>query len=312
MTNKVSVILSTYTEERYESVVKCVDSLLKQSLPPDQIILAVDSREELLNFYREKISGVEVVDRQGHSLSRARNSGITRSVGDLVVFIDDDAYADVDWLKTLIAPFDDELVVSTGGRIEPDWAMGRPWWLPEELFWVVGCTYRGMPVDDSLIRNPIGCNMAFRKRVFDEIGFFNEDIGRIGFQLLGSEEMELCLRIPKANKDYRILYVPESVVHHQVPRSRSKFSYLLKRSYFEGASKAIIGKLYPKNESDTTENHYLYYLIKTGIPSRFLKLYSYRAWGELGALVASVASVACGFLWTSLFSRKARDASWTK
>jgi len=36
-----------------------------------------------------------------------------------------------------------------------------PIWFPEELDWIVGCSYEGLPKRRTYVRNPIGCNMSF-------------------------------------------------------------------------------------------------------------------------------------------------------
>ena len=83
------------------------------------------------------------------------------------------------------------------GRIVPVFDRKRPRWLAEELDWIVGCTYKGMPETKAVVRNPIGANMAFRREVFDVAGKFRSEVGRYGKKLLGSEETELCMRLKK-------------------------------------------------------------------------------------------------------------------
>ncbi|MDK2876335.1 MAG: hypothetical protein PWQ22_745, partial [Archaeoglobaceae archaeon] len=96
----VSVIVSTYTKERLKDVERCIESLENQSRKPDEIILVLDPDEDLVKFYKENIKNydviIEVADDFG--LSNARNKGIDTSSGDLMAFIDDDAWADKDWL----------------------------------------------------------------------------------------------------------------------------------------------------------------------------------------------------------------------
>ena len=49
-----------------------------------------------------------------------------------------------------------------------------------ELDWIVGCTYTGQPTEQAEVRNLMGCNMSFRREVFERVGGFAEEIGRIG------------------------------------------------------------------------------------------------------------------------------------
>ena len=51
---------------------------------------------------------------------------------------------------------------------------------PEELYWIGGFTYKGYPEVRCEVRNGHGCNMSFRREVFDKQGgsvtFFAETI----------------------------------------------------------------------------------------------------------------------------------------
>ena len=106
----------------------------------------------------------------------------------------------------------------------PRWEQAEPAWIPSEFYWVVGCSYRGLPDRSVPIRNPIGANMAFRRSVFDRIGGFSDGIGRVGRTPLGS-------RRPSSRSDAteqvggRIVQVPDAVVDHLVPADRTSWSY---------------------------------------------------------------------------------------
>jgi GT2 family glycosyltransferase len=254
---KVSVIVSTYTKERYEEVRKCVESLKNQSVQPDEILLVLDPVDELIEFYKRKMD-VKVVRSKGFGLSEARNKGVEEAKGDIIAFIDDDAWADKRWVENLLKNFEEEEVWIAGGKVIPVFDKKRPKWLAEELDWIVGCTYKGMPELKSEIRNPIGANMAFRREVFEVVGFFREEIGRYGKKLLGSEETELCLRLKRIRPDVKIIYDPSAIVYHRVPENRVKLSYALKRAYYEGYSKVILSRQYKLE----TEKSYTVILLK--------------------------------------------------
>ncbi|MCD5401861.1 glycosyltransferase [candidate division NPL-UPA2 bacterium] len=184
-------------------------------------MLSVDHNEELYRTLEGWLKDVgpgapdirlKLVHNTGvPGLSETRNVGIRAAEGDIVAFIDDDAVAEPDWLENLVRPFEVPEVVAVGGRAVPLWLSGSrlSWsWFPEELDWIAGCTYKGLPVnyspksavgsqqsipdsrssppdyrlsiDDSrltTIRNVPGCNMSFRKEVFGSVGFFRNDIG---------------------------------------------------------------------------------------------------------------------------------------
>ena len=256
---KISVVISTYTVDRLNHVIKCVESIKNQSLKPNEILLVVDPIDEVVETYKKTIKNVKVVVSDGLGLSKARNKGVLESKGDIIAFIDDDAWADRYWLERIIKNYlDDEEVYCVGGKIIPVFENSRPKWLPEELDWIVGCTYKGMPEVKSEIRNPIGANMSFRREAFEIAGLFREEVGRYGKRLLSGEEAEFAMRLKKLNPDAKIVYDPSAIVYHHVPASRCKFGYAIKRAYYEGFSKAILSKAYNLREEKKYLGNILY------------------------------------------------------
>jgi glycosyltransferase involved in cell wall biosynthesis len=278
-----------------------------------EIILVLDPDQDLVDFYKSCVpADVRVVTSPRYGLSAARNAGIQNSTGEIVVFIDDDATADGNWLKRLIANYDDDSVVGAGGWISPAFEEIRPVWLAEELDWIVGCSYRGLPQSKSLVRNPIGCNMSFKRVVFERAGFFKLGIGRFGKSLLSGEEAELSSRILARLPDAKIIFDPSAIVYHVVPKSRTILRYIVVRSFYEGLSKAIIvaghgskSKLDDKPFRLSSENLYMDYLLRVSIPSRIRKFYRMKNLIQLITILFSTASVYAGFLIGA--SRRARS-----
>ena len=291
-----SVIVSTYSINQFPLVETCFNSLKGQTKIPDEIILVLDSNIDVIEFYKEKFPDVKVVNSGGFGLSKARNAGIINSKSEIVVFIDDDAYAEDSWLKELVKEFDQPDVVGVGGPIIPCWEKTQPDWFPEELYWVVGCTYKGQLDGNKIIRNPIGCNMAFRKEIFSKVGFFKEGIGRVGKKLLGSEETELSIRVYNTLPDAKIVYASNAVVHHKVAKKRATIEYLLNRTYYEGVSKAILSKVKMNNDSFKTENAYIKYIFKTAIPQKMVKFYELKFLKQIFVLLLAVFSVGTGYI----------------
>lgn len=297
---QVSVVISTYTEDRFEDVKRCVESLKNQTRSPDEMILILDPVERLVNFYRSRMGEeVKIVKSFGFGLSNARNRGVEVAQGDIIAFIDDDAWADKKWLENLTKNFEDEKVWVAGGKILPVFDKKRPRWLAKELDWVVGCTYEGMPEEKVEVRNPIGANMAFRREVFDITGKFRTEFGRYGKKLLGSEETELCMRLKKLRPDLKIVYDPSAVVYHRVPESRVKLRYVLRRAYYEGYSKAILNREYDLS----TEKRYLGFIFST-LLRKLLKISLPEFFGILMVVILVAVGNLNGYFHVSLFSKK--------
>ena len=294
---EVSVIVSTYSENKLKYVCDCIESLKRQSVVPCEIILALDPKPALVDFYRAKLSSdTRIVVSSRVGLSNARNAGVKSARGEIVAFIDDDAVADVDWIRKLAGNYADPKVVGVGGYVAPVWEGGCPIWFPAELNWVVGCSYRGLPEHRARVRNPIGCNMSFRRSVFDVVGYFRTDVGRFGRMLLAGEEPELSLRILSRFPGSKIIYEPSAVVYHKVARGRLRLGYFLRRSFYEGISKALIAPDKVNSRKGlSTENQYLRYLTKVAVPSKLKRIYRVENLLQLMVMFLSTSAVLMGF-----------------
>lgn len=297
---KVSVIICAYTMERLKDIHEAVDSVLAQTLKPDEIIIAVDHNRELFERLKAELPRViKVVLNEGaQGLSETRNVGIRASTGGIIAFIDDDAVAKGDWLEHLVKRFHDPKVAVVGGRAIPIWARNkRPLYFPEELDWIVGCTYKGLPINGDDVRNVIGCNMCFRKDIFEQGYSWNIQFGRKGETGVG-EEAELCLTIRQEKPDNIICYKPESIIYHKVPLQRSTASYIARRSYDEGLNKARLRRLSSalSGNSLSTENAYLRYLLLESIPKRLRFFHTKGSILQVGTIILSIAAVGAGYL----------------
>jgi glucosyl-dolichyl phosphate glucuronosyltransferase len=242
-----TVVVCAYTQERWSLLLRALDSLKAQTLPPDEILVVVDNNPRLLEEARQSLRGVRVIaNTDGSGLSGARNSGATAARTPFVAFLDDDAVAAPTWLENLVAPLGHEDVIGTGGHVEPSWAAGRPQWFPPEFQWVVGCTYAGMPVaPDGTIRNPIGASMAIRAKLLAELGGFRTDVGArrnasTDTGTAGTDETELAVRAASCFPELRFVYARQSRAYHFVPESRTTFAFFRRRCRDEGKAKALM------------------------------------------------------------------------
>jgi len=259
--------------------------------------LVLDPRKKLVEFYKSNVpSDAKIVVSKRIGLSYARNTGAREAKSDIVAFIDDDAFADERWLENLTRHYQDPTVMGVGGYVKPVWSGKRPGWFPEELDWIVGCSYKSLPEKLSTVRNPIGCNMSYRKKVFERIGYFASDIGRFGTALLSKEETEFSMRLLSRIVNSRIIYDPSSIVYHKVTARRQNLRYLWRRSFSEGVSKVLIDKRSLGKFGGSTEDSYLRYLLKVAIPLRLHNISNGENLRQLLVLFLSISGVFTGFL----------------
>jgi GT2 family glycosyltransferase len=241
---RVSVVVCTYTEQRWEDLVAAVGSIHRQGLSGIEVVVAVDHCPALEVRVRRELAGVVTVTNQGvRGLSDSRNAGIAAARGPVVAFLDDDCVATPGWIERLLAHFAAADVAAAGGAVAARWDAGRPAWFPAEFDWVVGCSYRGLPARTAPVRNLIGANMAFRREVLEAAGGFRNGLGRVGRVPLGCEETELCLRIQAGRPGARVIYDPHALVEHRVPAERGRWRYFAARCWAEGLSKAVVARL---------------------------------------------------------------------
>jgi GT2 family glycosyltransferase len=298
--NGVSVVVSTYTEDRSGMLLEAVASLRRQTVEPQEVIVIVDHNPALLERLRIALPDVLLLEnRHARGLSGTRNEALTRCQGELVAFLDDDAAARADWIARLVAPFTEPAVMAVGGGTDSVWEGGRPDWFPAEFDWVVGGSYRGQPETMAEVRNVIGNNMAFRSRLVREAGGFREDMGRVGTRPVGCEETELCIRMRQLWPDRRIVLEPAARISHHVPRRRAGLGYYLSRCFSEGISKAQVAALVGSDDATASERQHALRTLPGSVireaaeglrrlrPGRLLRA---------AAIVAGLGAAAAGFL----------------
>lgn len=242
----ISVVICAYSLERIEMTMKCIQSILDNTYKNVEIILVIDGNKELKHKMESqlravtKILIVENIKNEGPSVSR--NRGIEHANGEIIAFIDDDAFASSNWLETIAKDFSEyPEILACGGKLIPIYEENA-YKLPEELLWVVGCTYKGHPVKKQFIRNVISANMAVRKDLFNEIQFEKMFDGR-NWKM---EDTLFGIRLFLRNHN-NVLYDPEILVYHNVSKERTKLIYLLQRSYSEGLLKYELGQVIQTN-----------------------------------------------------------------
>lgn len=153
--------------------------------------------------------------------SRALNLGIRESRADIILFTDDDAITHPEWATRLLGGFYRPGVMGVNGLVLP-WRVDNT---AQYLFethmeeYEMGGLRRGFVEREfALPGSPYraahfgtGVNMAMRRRVFEEIGWFDEALSP-GTPARAGEEIDMYFRILRAG--YAIVYQPEAIVWH--------------------------------------------------------------------------------------------------
>ena len=225
----VSVIVCTYNREKYlrrtlahlerQTSKSHYEVLIINNNSPDNSQAIIDefvARQEHFKSFLEQ--------NQGHTY--ARNRGIQEAQGQVLSFIDDDAFVCEEFVSELISFFESYTeAAAVGGKIVPMYEEEQPAWMSRFLLPLVAALDKGENITRFKgSKYPIGANMAFRKEVFEEFGVFDVNLGRRGAGLEGGDEKDVFSRLRKAKKT--IYYNPRIWVNHIIPAQRTTMTYI--------------------------------------------------------------------------------------
>jgi len=224
------VIVPVLNAER--TIGDLLDSLMKVDYDEDklEIILvdggSTDRTQEIIQSYP-----VRLIVEKRRGLNVARNTGVKNSSGEILLFTDSDCVVPKDWIRQIVKNFRDKEIGCVGGSV----------FRYEENFLSRYADESVMPVLRRFKRRrvlenveppmdfPVGCNMAFRREVFEKIGYFDEEIH------YGFDEEEFVERACGAG--YKLILDPKAVVRH---KHRSNLRGLLKQAFSYGRGGGLL------------------------------------------------------------------------
>ena len=187
---------------------KCFERCLNQSEKDFEIIALPDEKTtEPIN------DRIKIIETGPVKPSRKRNLAIKEAQGDILAFLDDDAYPVEDWLRVALRYFERDDVGGVGGpNLTPDdnssgqkvsgYIFASP--IASGAFalrYKMRYEFRkGLPVKEMP-----SCNLLVKREYAQKIGGFDET-------LLTGEDAKFCFNIRKLGK--KVLYIPEAVVFH--------------------------------------------------------------------------------------------------
>ena len=291
----VSVVIAAFADERWAQICDAIESVRRQTTPALETVVVIDHNPALLARARREFTDCTVIANTGaRGASGARNTGAASCQGEIIAFLDDDARSSTCWLSALLSHFSQADIVGVGGRIDPLWAAPRPPWFPVEFGWAVGFSYQGMPEHAQPVRNVWAGNMAIRSSVFEAVGGFREDFGKVG-DVARPEDTDLCLR---AAGDGGIwFYEPHGSVGHWIPRQRTTFRYFARRCFHEGQGKAALAAMDGARQSTAAERSYTYRILPHAILRGLQDAARGDVWGaaRAAAIAVGFAATAAGF-----------------
>ena len=223
---QVSVIVITF--ERPQFVRACLEHLARLEPRPFEVIVVDASADEKTADVVESfpfVRRLSVPDNAGR-MTASRNDGLLRANGEVIAFLDDDAYVRETWMTGLRQAFARDEVAAVAGRT----CNGIP---GEEQEGVesIGMLLPSGSLTGNFAADPgrlvhvdhgIGANMAFRRVALAKLGGFRDDFGGIGGV---REDADVFLRLRALG--LQAVFSPSTVVDHVgAPHSRGRrFDY---------------------------------------------------------------------------------------
>jgi glycogen synthase len=208
----VSVVISTLN--RGPLLRKSLQSLKYQNYGNFEVVVvngpSTDDSESVIASYGKDL----VVRRiEEANLSKSRNEGIKASSGDYVLFLDDDAFAEPDWIANIVSGYSDPTVGGVGTRVYDftgfRWQMNpflidqfyKPNFAWKPPLWAFHFK------DSTTIPHILGASSSFRRDALIDIGGFDEEIEYF------LDESEVCRRISELGLTIKFIDSGASVHH---------------------------------------------------------------------------------------------------
>src|SRR5207247_3830534 len=152
---KISVVVCTYNGA--STIRDTLEALRDLDYPAFEVIVvndgSTDETGQIASTYPYR-----VINEENQGLSRARNTGIAAATGEMVAFIDDDAYPDPHWLRFLALSFMEDDYAAVGG---PNLAPSNDGWRADAIANAPGGP-TAVLISDRIAEHITGCTMAFR------------------------------------------------------------------------------------------------------------------------------------------------------
>ena len=223
----ISVAVCTYNGAR--TIAETLTHIAQLDYPDYEVIVVDDGSTDTTASIAGKFD-VRLIRTENRGLSSARNSALAAARGEIIAYIDDDAYPDQHWLRYLALKFLRSDHVAIGG---PNLA-------PADDGLIADCVANapGNPthilIDDERAEHIPGCNMAFRKRALEAIGGFDPCFRAT------ADDVDVCWRLQ--DRSWTVGFSPVALVWHH--RRASVWRYL-KQQFGYGRGESLLERKWP-------------------------------------------------------------------
>src|SRR5207253_309302 len=224
----ISVVVCSYNGSR--TIRACLDGLRRLEYPDFEVIVVDDGSTDMTASIAREYP-FQVVRTPNRGLSSARNTGLAAATGEIVAYIDDDAWPDPHWLTYLAASFVGTAHAGAGGPNLPPPGDG---WIAECVAHAPGGPTHILLSDQQAEHLP-GCNMAFRRAQLEAIGGFDARFRAAG------DDVDVCWRVQE--RGWTLGFHAAAMVWHH--RRNSVRAYW-KQQVGYGRAEALLERKWPE------------------------------------------------------------------
>ncbi len=229
----ISIVIATYN--RSLSLAAALRSLANLQVPAGLLceVIIVDNnstdetRATVGGFIDSGQQNARYLFEPQQGKSIALNKGVQEARGKIIAITDDDCVVDPWWIASILQEFNSDAdLAAIGGRVELYNRMDEP-------VTVRVSKQRSVIAPFDPCSPPIiGCNVAFKREIFDAIGYFDPDFGPGSNHQLVVEDVDFLYRVCKSG--FKIVYSPNVLVYHNHGRRTDAESTSVSRNYVRG------------------------------------------------------------------------------
>lgn len=231
----LTVLMATYNGA--STLPRVLESYARLSEPHGGwklVVIDNASSDATPSIVRERTNALPLkyIRTESRGKNLALNHGLSHADGDLIVFTDDDAVPEQDWLRELRAAADEQTHFDIfAGAIYPLWPASCPDWILRlvNLGATFGLTPPDLPTGPVPASQAWGANMAVRRNIFDAGHRFNSAVGpQAGHYVMGSE-VEFTARLERAG--HRTWFIERARVGHVIRPQQLEREWIVQRAF---------------------------------------------------------------------------------
>lgn len=277
--NKEQVLLGKYpfislvvcTRNRATKLTSALVAFSKIEYAGKYEVILVDNgstdatKEVIESFIIENSVPFKYVYEEKAGLSRARNTGVSNTKGEIIAFTDDDCYPREDFLQKIASCFSDETIAYAGGRLLLYDSTDRRVTIQEKKDSQVLDANTFIP--SGLIH---GANVSVKRTAILALNGFDERLGA-GTEFKSGEDTDLLRRL--SNAGYNGFYEPNIVVFHHHGRKTLEDEINIRKGYDRGVGSCMLKQIVNKKTRHTYMKRWYWMLRKSSTKTKARQLW---------------------------------------